>query len=162
MEQLILDLLNGPKAYTVKEIANELGIKNENDVRMVLTTLCDEFKVHQTKKNKYVFLLMQYIYSSNTEICLDQVIKLITSLTTEIKIKNSTIKELESLVEAYKTEQDLDEVDKFIDELSEDVKSEDNINIVSNIISTKSAVNNQVKLPSQKSYIKIDNFDIFV
>ena len=54
MEQLILDLLNGPKAYTVKEIANELGIKNENDVRMVLTTLCDEFKVHQTKKNKYV------------------------------------------------------------------------------------------------------------
>lgn len=54
MEQLILDLLNSPKAYTVKEIANELGIKNENDVRMVLTTLCDEFKVHQTKKNKYV------------------------------------------------------------------------------------------------------------
>ena len=54
MEQLILDLLNSSKAYTVKEIANELGIKNENDVRMVLTTLCDEFKVHQTKKNKYV------------------------------------------------------------------------------------------------------------
>lgn len=117
--------------------------------------------INKGKKNKYVFLLMQYIYSSNTEICLDQVIKLITSLTTEIKIKNSTIKELESLVEAYKTEQDLDEVDKFIDELSEDVKSEDNINIVSNIISTKSAVNNQVKLPSQKSYITIDSFDIF-
>ena len=38
MEQLILDLLDSPKAYTVKEIANELGIKNENDVRMVLTT----------------------------------------------------------------------------------------------------------------------------
>ena len=64
--------------------------------------------INKGKKNKYVFLLMQYIYSSNTEICLDQVIKLITSLTTEIKIKNSTIKELESLVEAYKTEQDFD------------------------------------------------------
>jgi predicted ArsR family transcriptional regulator len=61
MEQLILDLLDSPKAYTVKEIANELGIKNENDVRMVLTTLCDEFKVHQTKRINMYYLKIQFI-----------------------------------------------------------------------------------------------------
>lgn len=105
--------------------------------------------INKGKKNKYVFLLMQYIYSSNTEICLDQVIKLITSLTVEIKQKSSKIKDLEELVENYVTEQTLDEVDKFTEELSEDD------------ISIKPTVSNQVKLPSQKSYITIDSFDMF-
>ena len=47
-------------------------------------------------------------------------------------------------------QQYLDEIDKFNYSL---VESDDNI---------KSTVNNQVKLPSQKSYITIDNFDMFV
>lgn len=105
--------------------------------------------INKGKKNKYVFLLMQYIYSANTEICLDQVVKLITSLTSEIKQKSSKIKDLEELVENYVTEQTLDEVDKFNEELSEDD------------ISIKPTISNQVKLPSQKSYITIDNFDMF-
>lgn len=61
MEELILDLLDSPKAYTVKEIATALGIKNENDVRMILTTLCDELKIHQTKKNKYIAFERTYL-----------------------------------------------------------------------------------------------------
>lgn len=105
--------------------------------------------INKGKKNKYVFLIMQYIYSSNTEICLDQLVRLITSLTTDIKQKSLKIKDLESTIENYVTEQALDEVDKFNEELSEDD------------ISIKPTVSNQVKLPSQKSYITIDSFDMF-
>ena len=105
------------------------------------------------EKNKYVFLLMQTTYSSDTEKCLDSLINLITSLTVDIKQKSSKIKDLESVLEdCYATEQVLVEVDKFNDSLDE---SE------SNIKSTIKTINNQVKLPSQKSYITIDSFDMF-
>ncbi len=149
--------------HTYKEI--RYAVENQSDVEEFFKYDSDCEKmffgyINKGKKNKYVFLLMQYVYSSNTESCLDSLIHFITNLTIEIQQKGLKIKTLESEIENYKTEQDLDEVDKFIDDLSKD-KNEDNINIVSNIKST-TTVNNQVKLPSQKSYITVDNFDIFI
>jgi hypothetical protein len=102
------------------------------------------------KEDKYVFLLMQNIYSADTEKCLDNLIDLMTALGVESKQKSLKIKDLESEIESVSAEIDfIDEVDKFNDELNED-----DISIVS-------TVNNQVKLPSQRSYITIDNFDMF-
>ena len=135
--------------HTYNEVRYAVDNPSEVDECFKYDNECEKMffgYINKGKKNKYVFLLMQYIYSSNTEICLDQVVKLITSLTSEIKQRNSKLKDLEDLVENYITEQTLDEVDKFTEELSEDIKP---------------TVNNQVKLPSQKSYITIDTFDMF-
>lgn len=108
------------------------------------------------KQDKYVFLLMQTMYSSDTEKCLDNLIDLMTALGVETKQKSLKIKDLESEIESVSAEIDfIDEVDKFNDELTED---DVNVKPTVNIVST---VNNQVKLPSQKSYIAIDNFDMF-
>jgi hypothetical protein len=90
------------------------------------------------------------MYSSDTEKCLNILIDTMTVLAVGSKQKSLRIKDLETEIEKLETEQDLDEIDKFNDSL---VESDDNI---------KSTVNNQVKLPSQKSYITIDNFDMFV
>lgn len=159
-------ILEGNRISIQMHTCNEIryAVENPSDVDEFFKYDSDCEKmffgyINKGKKNKYVFLLMQYVYSSNTESCLDSLISLITNLTIEIQQKSLKIKTLESEIENYKTEQDLDEVDKFIDELSEG-KNEDNINIVSNIKST-TTVNNQVKLPSQKSYITVDNFNIF-
>lgn len=135
--------------HTYNEVRYSVDNPSEVDECFKYDNECEKMffgYINKGKKNKYVFLLMQYIYSSNTEICLDQVIKLITSLTSEIKQRNSKIKDLEDLVENYVTEQTLDEIDELTEELSEDIKP---------------TVNTQVKLPSQKSYITIDNFDMF-
>lgn len=111
--------------------------------------------INKGKKNKYVFLLIQNVYSSDTEKCLDSLVNLISSLIVEIKLKSSKIKILESELESVSAELDLiDEVDKLNDEINDEI-TEDDINNVSTI-------SNQVKLPSQKSYIIIDSFDIFM
>lgn len=103
------------------------------------------------KEDKYVFLLMQNMCASDTEKCLDSLIDLMTTLGVESKQKTLKIKDLETEIESVSAEIDfIDEVDKFNDEITED-----DINNVS-------TVSNQVKLPSQKSYITIDSFDIFV
>lgn len=102
--------------------------------------------VTKGKKNKYVFLLMQHLYSEDIEKCVYNLIGLITALTTENKQKVQKIKDLEAELENIVTEQTLDEIDELTEELSEDIKP---------------TVNTQVKLPSQKSYITIDNFDMF-
>ncbi len=54
MKQQILDLLNSPKAFTVKEITDALDITNENDTRQILSEMCDSLDIFQTKKNKYI------------------------------------------------------------------------------------------------------------
>lgn len=118
--------------------------KHDNDCEQMF------FGYITCRNDKYVFLLMQNMYSSDTEKCLDSLIDIMTGLAVGSKQKSLRIKDLETEIEKLETEQDLDEIDKFNDSL---VESDDNI---------KSTVNNQVKLPSQKSYITIDNFDMFV
>lgn len=108
--------------------------------------------ISKDKKNKYVFLLMQHnMYSSDTEKCLDGFINLITSLVNEVKQKSSKIKTLESEIEKFETEKDLDEIDNFIDSLDE----------VDNNSKLVAPISCQVKLPSQKSYITVDTFNMF-
>lgn len=107
--------------------------------------------INNDKNEEYIFLLMQYIYSSNTETCLDNLINLITNLTIEIQQKGLKIKTLESEIESIITEQTLDEIEEN-EEFDDSLVKFDN-----DIETTK----NQVKLPSQKSYISVDNFNIF-
>lgn len=122
------------------------------------------------KEDKYVFLLMQTMYSSDTEKCLDNLIDLMTVLGVESKQKSLKIKTLESELESVSSELDfIDEADKLNDELTEDNVSvkltANNVSIVNNQVKLSSqnvsTVNNQVKLSSQKSYIAIDSFDMF-
>lgn len=54
MKQLILDLLNDSRAYTVKEITDALDIPNENETRQILSEMCDSLDLFKTKKNKYI------------------------------------------------------------------------------------------------------------
>jgi ribonuclease R len=54
MREQILSLLNSSKSYNVKEIAEALGIANENEVRTILGEMCDNLELFQTKKNRYI------------------------------------------------------------------------------------------------------------
>jgi hypothetical protein len=155
-------ILEGNRISIQKQTYDEVryAVDNPSDVEEYFRYDNDSEKmffgyVTKGKKNKYVFLLMQNMYSSDTEKCLDSLVNLISSLIVEIKLKSSKIKTLESELESVSAELDLiDEVDKLNDEIN-DAITEDDINNVS-------TVSNQVKLPSQKSYITIDNFDMFV
>jgi hypothetical protein len=155
-------ILEGNRISIQKQSYDEVryAVDNPSDVEEYFRYDNDSEKmffgyVTKGKKNKYVFLLMQNMYSSDTEKCLDSLVNLISSLIVEIKLKSSKIKTLESELESVSAELDLiDEVDKLNDEIN-DAITEDDINNVS-------TVSNQVKLPSQKSYITIDNFDMFV
>lgn len=150
-------LLEGNRISVQKQSYDEVryDVDNPDDVEEFFKYDVESEKmffgyISNSKKDKYVFLLMQHnMYSSDTEKCLDNFIKLITSLVNEVKQKSSKIKTLESEIENFETEKDLDEIDKFNDELTED-----NVNTIS-------TVSNQVKLPSQKSYITVDSFDMF-
>lgn len=155
-------ILEGNRISIQRQSYNEVryAVDNPSDVKEFFKFDSDSEKmyfgyINKGKKNKYVFLLMQYVYSSNTESCLDSLISLITNLTIEIQQKDLKNKTLESELESVSAELDLmDEVDKLNDEINDEI-TEDDINNVS-------SVSNQVKLPSQKSYITIDNFDMFV
>lgn len=61
MKEQILDLLNSSKAYTVKEIADALEIENENEVRKILSEMCDNLDLFQTKKNKYILFEKSFL-----------------------------------------------------------------------------------------------------
>ena len=150
-------ILEGNRISVKKQSYDEVryAVDNPSDVDEFFTYDNDFEKmffgyITICKEDKYVFLLMQTSFSSDTEKCLDNLIGLMTTLGVESKQKSLKIKDLESEIESVSAEIDfIDEVDKFNDEITDD-----DINNVS-------SVSNQVKLPNQKSYITIDNFDMF-
>lgn len=54
MREKILDLLKSSKSYSVKDIIDALGINSENEIRKILSEMCNELVLFKTKKNKYI------------------------------------------------------------------------------------------------------------
>ena len=143
-------ILEGNRISVKKQTYDEVrdAVDNPSDVDEFFTYDNDFEKmffgyITICKEDKYVFLLMQTSFSSDTEKCLDNLIDLMTTLGVESKQKSSKIKTLESELESVSAEID------FIDEVDNNSK-------------LVAPISCQVKLPSQKSYITIDNFDMFV
>ena len=153
-------LLEGNRISVKKQTYDEVrdAVDNPSDVDKFFTYDNDFEKmffgyITIRKEDKYVFLLMQTSFSSDIEKCLDNLIDLMTTLGVESKQKSSKIKDLETEIESVSAEIDfIDEVDKFNDSLDE----------VDNNSKLVAPISCQVKLSSQKSYITIDNFDMFV
>ena len=139
------------QTHTYNEVRYAVDNPSDVDEHFKYDSDCEKMffgYINNGKKNKYVFLIMQTTYSSDTEKCLDGLINIISNLSDDIKAKNLRINTLEIELDE---QSDLSEIDDFNDSLD---KGDDNGKLVPPISS-------QVKLPSQKSYITVNNFDMF-
>ena len=67
IRQNLIDIFSNHKLYTLEEICNMMD-ENEEEIVCELTSLCDEYILYKSKKNKYGFLSTFNYYLGNIEL----------------------------------------------------------------------------------------------